>query len=381
MKLVIRIALSIFFIGSLAINAVFFAGDILFDWNIRQLNLSNWAEAPLQPNIITFESVLYDGCIRNLQTKEYDVPRAKLDIRSIIKSNFEGYGDNHSFNYYGNGYLLWACTEYVIQHRDQNKIKEVAAIWKKKVSESNAFTVDQSLYGITACLLYKETKQSFYMNYADSLYNWLRIEDTDYGIPYVKADFRLVDGLGMFNPFLIEYARITNNIEAQQLAIKQIKTFAKYGIDNITGIPAHGFRTNSPRIKLGSANWGRGASWLAIGLLDISKKELDSDTQEKISAFETTMLKFYEESPEYSQFVGQAETDLSATIPVLYYLHKKKLISLSQQDVLHFSKYCHDGLMYNSSGDTEGLNVYNRYFGPYPLTQAMMMLLCLELEK
>ena len=136
--LFVRTSIGLLITVSLAINVIFIASDVLFDWKVRNLNLLNWTEAPVYTDVAAFESTLYDGCIRNLQTKEYDVPRAKQDIRSIIKSNFEGYGRDHSFSFYGNGYLLWASAEYAIRHQDRNEINKVASLWKSKVDESNA---------------------------------------------------------------------------------------------------------------------------------------------------------------------------------------------------------------------------------------------------
>ena len=224
------------------------------------------------------------------------------------------------------------------------------------------------------------TQNVEYLMYADSLYGWLKSHDTNYGIPYnVHSNCNLIDGLGMFNPFFIRYSKVRGCEESYNLALKQIDVFAKYCCDKETGIPSHGFLTERPYLKVGSANWGRGCGWFAMGLLGVDYSDLNEETRKVVDKFDNSVRTLYIENKFFTQFIGQqGDVDLSATLPLIYYLKCKKLISLNEKDILEYSKYCHDGYMYNSSGDTESLNRYNRYMGGFPLTQAIMAFLCMD---
>jgi hypothetical protein len=377
-KKVRKFVLLFLFLFSIFGNLLFFFSSILFDFNIRRINQINWRENTLFSDVELFRSSLVKGAKEMLRTGMVDyVPQNNGTIRENLEFNLKGFADNSPLSFYANGWLLWVCVENA---NNKDEITECRELFREKIQLSSNFSVDQALFGVSALRLYEYTQNVEYLMYADSLYGWLKSHDTNYGIPYnVHSNCNLIDGLGMFNPFFIRYSKVRGCEESYNLALKQIDVFAKYCCDKETGIPSHGFLTERPYLKVGSANWGRGCGWFAMGLLGVDYSDLNEETRKVVDKFDNSVRTLYIENKFFTQFIGQqGDVDLSATLPLIYYLKCKKLISLNEKDILEYSKYCHDGYMYNSSGDTESLNRYNRYMGGFPLTQAIMAFLCMD---
>lgn len=196
------------------------------------------------------------------------------------------------------------------------------------------------------------------------------------GIPYVTGaeDVNLVDGMGMYNPFLIYYSKTYNDTTAYKLAVKQAELFIKYAVDDETGICSHGYRMKAPFIKVGSANWGRGNSWFALGLCGIDIKDFSEQSRNKVKRFRQTMKALWLQDHKFAEFIGDdGKEDISVTLPILYYLVQSGTIRVSEKQILSYSRYMHDGVMYNGSGECGGLNHYSDYTGPSPLIQAMTL--------
>lgn len=373
----LRYILYVVFTISISINILFFASDVYYDFKIRQLELNNNIPSEPYDSIEEFQNHLFEGCMEFLNSNVTEIPQPKQDIRQIICENFKGYDENHALKHYGNGYILVACADYAISRGDNQKIVQLSKILSDKISNSSGFTVNQALYGLAACKLYPHTKEPFLIQYADSLYNWLITQETPFGIPYSGKHIQLVDGMGMYNPFFIEYAKITKNTTPYNDAVRQIELFTKYGVDHETGVPSHGFRLQEPYIKVGSANWGRGCGWYALGLLGINESDLSDSTRIVVDKFKNSLTLLYKENKDFTQFIGApGHLDISATLPIIYYLQQNGCIALKSQDLLDYSRYCKNNILQNSSGDTERDNFYNRYFGPYAVSQAMMLILC-----
>lgn len=277
----------------------------------------------------------------------------------------------------GGGWLMYTMLESTSNSNDSTLISKIAKIFDEKVMNEPIYEVDQSLFGISAIILYKQTKMDKYKTYANNLFHWLQKRDTPLGIPYrPNIDINLIDGLGMYNPFLIYYSKAYNDSSAYKLAIKQSELFIKYAVDAETGICSHGYRIIPPYIKVGSSNWGRGNSWYVLGICDININDLSPLAKHKISLLNKTLIELWNKEQSFSRYIGEnGKEDISTTLPILYYLHKHDLIKLTKKQVLNYSKYMHDGIMYNGSGECGGSNRYSDYSGSSPLTQAMMILL------
>lgn len=274
---------------------------------------------------------------------------------------------------------MYGILNHAVKQHDTKTIERIEKHFKEKVLNVEIQKVDQSPNGIVALMLYDITKNKEYKQYAYKMYEWLKAQNTDFGIPYnAKRDFKecLVDGIGMYNPFLTYFAKHEKNEEAYKIALQQVEQFTLYGCDAETGIPAHAYRRKAPHVKMGSINWGRGASWYALGLMGIDSKDLSDTAKVRVERFNKTMLELYKQNKGFSQFNCQDSLiDLSATLPILWYFREKNIYKPTQKELLQFSRYLHDTILYNSSGDTRGLNRYNEYYGPFAMAQGVMLLL------
>ena len=266
------------------------------------------------------------------------------------------------------GYLYAGLSEYANKYKDEN----VLNLLENKVNEftdGDSLTyqlveVDQVPIGICLLNLYKMTLNASYLKCANSIYQWLlnrRHNDINNIIYYRKGDKnQYVDALGMYIPFLVKYFEVTNDSLALKVAYDNMYEYYKYGVDKETGLPIHGYNIDN-KIKVGSANWGRGIGWyvLAAGYLtDFKDNRLDcslkllSNTQ-----FPNSSVSF----------------DSSTALMLNFYLQKKELIPPS----INFIKpYITDkGVIESCSGDTYGLNSYSMYFGPSELCHGLFFLL------
>ena len=81
----------------------------------------------------------------------------------------------------------------------------------------------------------------------------------------------------------------------------------------------------------------------------------------------------YNKNHSFGHFLGKKDRDLSAELPILFYLSKKKLIKLTEKDILDYSLMCHNGIVYNSSSSNTGIIAYGTLCGPNVLSQAYMI--------
>lgn len=367
-------------ICSLTINIVWILSDGWFEFTIAKTKYIERNESQLQPNIPQFKKELLAASMKMLSSEKLS-PKPLPYKHSTIKNNFnyniKGYDNNTSLFHWGGGWLMYTMLESTSNSYDSTLISKIAKIFDEKVMNEPIYEVDQSLFGISAIILYKQTKMDKYKTYANNLFHWLQKRDTPLGIPYrPNIDINLIDGLGMYNPFLIYYSKAYNDSSAYKLAIKQSELFIKYAVDAETGICSHGYRIIPPYIKVGSSNWGRGNSWYVLGICDININDLSPLAKHKISLLNKTLIELWNKEQSFSRYIGEnGKEDISTTLPILYYLHKHALIKLTKKQVLNYSKYMHDGIMYNGSGECGGSNHYSDYSGSSPLTQAMMILL------
>lgn len=268
------------------------------------------------------------------------------------------------------GWLLYALTEYL------DDVHYVRSVFNDKILPIPIKQVEQSQCGMVALYLYKKTNEDVYKKYADSVYGYLLSQDTDYGIVFRAGDKGnriLVDTLGMAIPFLTEYGKMFGLEEAVELAERSLEQYVEYGVDDKTGIPAFAFRIPSPHIKLGCPNWGRGVAWFILGLMYVDVSHLSANTQNKIIKFERSIIELWNKNKSFRHFLCEGGRDLSAELPILYYLVSKNQICLSENDLMEYSTMSHQGLMYHSSSSNVGIVRYGTCAGPNVLSQAYML--------
>lgn len=266
------------------------------------------------------------------------------------------------------GWLFYAMAE---SGYDLEYIKRV---FDEKIINTSFRITDQCPGGMVSISLYLKTHEQSYKDYADRMYNWLVAQDTEFGILYRKnAKFQLVDVVGMVVPYLIYYGTTFNVPNAITIAYKTIEKYIYYGCDSKTGMPVFEYSVSYPYIKSGASDWGRGLSWFIIGCSYIDIEKLDAESKNVILQLNKCLLELWNNNNSFGHFIGQGGRDLSAELPIVYYLLKKRLIPLSKEQVLSYSALCHDGLMFHNSSSNHGLVKYGQPWGYNSLSQAYML--------
>ncbi len=371
------------FTASIIANIIFFLSDgILYlrvRWNRHIEN--NYSEKC--KDIKDFRDNIYKAGLDIVKNGESVVVPARV---GLFTDNLE---DNISlkkedaaskYQWAEMNFLILYSLEYAIKSDDTESQKEIIDVFDKYIIDKDFTRVDQCVAGCVAIELYKLTKNKKYKEYADKEYNWLKQQNTtDFGIKYMDWPGNAVDGLGMHNPFLILYSKTFNNRDAYLLAVEQIEKWNKYGIDKDTGLPAYFYRYKYPNVKMGNINWGRGNSWYVLGLCDIDINDYSAQTAENVRKFIQTTKELYNQNKCFHQYIGQVDKiDLSATLPIIYYLQKIGEIKLSDNDLLEYSIYMHNGLLYNSSGSQSQMNSGCPFSGPNRISQAFMLKLLID---
>lgn len=372
------------FMLSLCGNVAFFLADGVTKLRLRDLNKKNNTTYSICSSIEEFRKQVYDVNLNILLTeKRPEAPVFQDGVVDRIMYNLGCKNNTYPFFYWGEpNWLLVATLEDAILHNDKKSIMEMEEIFKRSIENIPIEHIGQCMCGNVAILLYQETGNKTYKSYADKMFEWCKKHDTQYGISDASYDCQLIDGYGMYLPFLNKYANVFNDSTAFNLATKQVELATKYFIDEVGGLPAHIYSLSSPHIKQGSCNWGRGISWFLLGLVDIDYSLLSDSALMQINKMDTALCSVWNDFGQFNQFVGESgEIDLTATLPIIYYLSHKGLIKLESEDLLAYSRFSDCGLLYHGSCSNLGKHVYTPSFGPNILSQAFMLKLINERNK
>lgn len=358
--------------------AVLFYYEVIYWHRARKIKRIQNREALRVGSVAEFKRRLLVSSLIMMNTgKKTEYPTLFADTfikRLLLHIKYPDPVNIFSWRYSECGWLLYAlieaqCDTYVIKN-----------IFDKHIYKEEIVCVDQSQCGMVALFLYERTQELKYKTYADSLWQFLIQRETEYGLPYrdIDANHILVDTIGMAIPFIIEYAERFQ--KSAQLAYRCIEKFIKYGTDIETGLPVFSFLTTYPHLKCGMSNWGRGCSWFVIGLSYVDKTKLNKYSCDALQKMEKMLVALWDRDKFFGHFLGETERDLSAELPILFYLYKRKLITLSEVEVLKYSEMCHDGVMYNSSSSNTGIIKYGTLLGPNVLSQVYMIRLINEFQ-
>ena len=382
----------ILIIGIVALLYIIWRADLKFFLAVRKIRRTERKKEVCCKDIVEFNQQLIKASIRMMDSGIKDEFPTLLDYTIVGRfRKTKQYVDPVSlfrFQYSECGWIIYSILEYTLRNNQEFtntttpvycaenqlfiKIKRYV---DDKILDAEFETVDQAQCGMIALLLYEKTQEEKYRIYADEMYKWVLTFDTIYGVLYRPNHNRIVvDSIGMAIPFLIKNAQVFNIPQARQVALKAIEKYVIFGCDSKTGVPVYAYEMNEPYLKLGRANWGRGISWFVIGLSCIDNNELNADVQPVIEKLDNTLKKVWDRDKSFGQFIGQsASHDLSAELPIIYYLTKKKIINLTKDEVLNYSLMMHDGVMYNSSSSYTGIIQYGVPVGPNMLSQAFMI--------
>ena len=288
-----------------------------------------------------------------------DIPSYYFKPRRLshIKNNF-----NESYYYAGLSY-------YALRYRDNTLIsfllKKANEFIDNRTKELNypIKVCDQYPIGIFFINLYKITGDSKFKEIYTKLYKSLiSYRDANDIITYREnSKLHYVDELGMYVPFLMEYYSISKDSLALTIVNKNIIAYKEYGIDDATHIPYHGYEKNK-KIKLGSANWGRGIGWYLLALA-YCPQERDS-----------ILFSNIEKLP-YTQFPLSSKNFDSSTA-LMFEIYKQSKCPRRKLDLSFIKKYIRkNGLVDSFSGDTYDLNDYSHRSGGSELGNGFLCIL------
>lgn len=289
-------------------------------------------------------------------------------------------------NNYPRAFLFYGLADYFSKINDSDNLDKLKNLFDKLIFENNKNVlinrIDQVPFGLTSLILYDVYKEEKYLYYSEKLYEYtIGSIENDGLISYRKGqEVILNDVLGMTVPFLIKY---DDYIEADLKYIirQQLAFYIEHGIDQDTYIPVHAIQREN-KIKLGSANWGRGIGWYAIALSQWYKET--GEFEKEYFGLMESFKKIQSSENLWGQFPGRRDGfDASTTTMFLYSFALNFNDSINKNDVLNSIKHyiSSDGTILHTSGDTYSANYYSRSFGKSELSQGMLLLLLSELYK
>lgn len=266
--------------------------------------------------------------------------------------------------------------------------------------------VDNTLCGAALLILYEETEEDRYKTGADKMADYLlrlAAEEADQAgsIPYRPAQKNkhiYVDGIGMMCPFLCGYGVKSGNAEAVDIALTQIENMLKYGMDEKTGLPYHGFQYENG-VKYGIIGWGRAVGWLLMGMAGAIKALSDekalqlenSDSRKnRVSRLTEAFWKITEkvipfqkengafswqlealEGPDDSSAAGMIAAavgeGLAYTLPEDGNAEVRAACEKMCAGAAEYLAECErDGKIYMCSGECGGFSQYPQIYGAYP---------------
>ena len=314
-------------------------------------------------SLIQFQNHLMEGAIKTLSERiERYVPGRynSLKDRTLDLLGYKRvWTAQDQYGFSEAGYMMLAIFRTAKFHNNKAQLLAV-----KKAFDSNclgkAFVrVDQAPYGIVAIELYKEYKDLKYKHYADSMYQYLKGKNTEeFGILFIpELKYNHVDGIGVYNPFLVEYSTCFGCKDAYLLALSCFEKYCKFGVEKELGRPATNYSLRWPHEK-GRLNWGRGFSWYTLGFCLLNEADFSETTYDMYKKYIDYIAYIYKRDHRFTKFINSegGDIDLSATLPLVWFLQKKNIIQLSEKDILEYSKFMYNNIMFHSSGvffDTE----------------------------
>ncbi len=294
--------------------------------------------------------------------------------------------NSHSYEFkkfnYPRAFLLLGIVSYLIELNNKKMLDDFKKLFDKYITKEGdpSFQinrVDQTPFGEVALKLYNVYREEKYIYFAGQIYNYLKrnVDSSDGIIEYrPDAKFILSDTIGLTVPFLLQYAEISELTDASKLAEQQIDYFINYGVDDYSNLPVHGIEKIT-KIKVGSANWGRGIGWYFLGLSACAKNNLRF--MKHSQKLEESLNQLKNRQGLWTQFPGSSEKfDASSTLILFYSMlvNNSRYLTKSQFLDLLLPYLSSNGIILQTSGDTFGLNDYSKSFGSSELSQGFLLL-------
>ncbi|HHX68304.1 MAG TPA: hypothetical protein GX708_09675 [Gallicola sp.] len=371
---------------SITINILFIIYDVL-PYIIPVIVRKNLKSKNIVRDVYTLENLITSASLSLIKNKSsmmswhtgglYMVIFKKIFTKSSTKE-FKNYN-------YPRGFLLYGLSEYLIKTDNNTELLNLKNIFDKYyITVQGDFNfnfnkVDQATFGLIAINLYKTFKDVKYKVFIDNIYSFIhqKYKKDNLVLYREKTECEFNDTIGMIVPFLVKYYQLSSDVDALEIASNQMSFFIKYGVDDKTFLPSHGINIKA-KIKTGSSNWGRGIGWYLIGLKELF--ELNGSFKNEYEGICATLQKVKNDDGLWGQFPGSKNNfDASTTTMFIYSLPQNEF---SHDEVLSkLNKYItKKGYINLTSGDTEGLNYYSKFFGTSELSQGFLHLILSRYE-
>lgn len=260
------------------------------------------------------------------------------------------------------------------------------------------YHLDGVMNGYSLLYYYEQSRDEHMLEAAEALFRYLGRYQTEMGgiLPYRKQHptHIYVDGVGMITPFLARYSQVGEKKEAACLAADQINHFLELGMDKATGLPYHGYDTQTKE-QMGILGWGRAVGWLMLALADsLEFLPANLDKMRLTEAFQRLVKAVIQWQREDGYFSWQIQAlnspkDSSATAMIAHAVCKGKeigaLLEDYEQELEKMEKAIltsvREGKIYDSSGECEGFSQYPQIYGAYPWSLGPGLRFLLERQK
>ncbi len=321
----------------------------------------------------------------------YPITTKKQDVKYVIKRILKPVGTPKRDSFFWTHAMLASALESV---GNVEVLKKYYDAWIAK--DLPIHNIDNVMNGYSLLYVYEQTKEEKYKEAAHKLYEYLcdykrEMENT---LPYRKHHPKHIyaDGVGMIAPFLCRYGTVFEKEEAVEAGIGYIQDFLRFGMDESTGLPYHGYDLET-KVKYGIIGWGRAVGWLMLGLAD--SLQYIPKSKEK-TELQTAFLNLMEAGSRYLRIDGyfswqlsamEGPKDTSATAMIGYAMQKAAqggiadvIETCDEIVIIDFDNYkkaivkiktaivssCKNGKIYDCSGECEGFSQYPQVYGAYP---------------
>lgn len=195
---------------------------------------------------------------------------------------------------FGNALLAKSMLDYYKTHVNTEAAKEIIEVVRRYVDRIilggvKLRFIDDAYVGVVILELYEITSNEKYRKAAEKIYVRLTEAETDTVGSFVyrpkdKKKFFHAESIGAVCPFLSKYSKVTGDPNAMALAITQIENLMKYGMDEKTILPYHGYDSKTG-MKYGIIGWGQTVGKIMIGIsemllyMDSNRPEYDGIRQ------------------------------------------------------------------------------------------------------
>ena len=323
----------------------------------------------------------------------YPVTTRKQDIKYIVKRIVKPKDTPKRDAFFWTHAMLTQALETA---EEIDTLKKYYDIWIEKGLP--IYNLDNIMNGYSLLYVYEKTGDAKYKQAADKLYAWICEYGKQMGnpLPYRKhhPTHVYVDGLGMVVPFLCRYGAMFDYRDAIELGVRQLTDFLKYGMDEISGLPYHGYDTKT-HVKQGIIGWGRAVGWLMLALADSIEYLPEGEEKHKLIEeywkLAAKVVNYIRPDGYYSWQLSALEgpKDTSATAMIGYALKKGRTIledmeskengtegnntekKSSIETILErlqkaLLNSCKNGKIYHCSGECGGFSEYPQNYGAYP---------------